>query len=225
MDISRRAERKDALIHRRIQRDLSKQQGLRFKIAETIAEFEGAYRLVHDIYVCEGYMEPQPGGLRVTSSSLQPGAITFIGCEKNKVLLTVTLFSDARQGLPMDSIYKAELDRLRNDKRKIVEVGALAVNSNAQLKFHSSVMMLFKFVLLYAWRHLLVDDMVVVINPKHRSFYEKVLSFRAIGPEKAYDYVRGNPAIALRLDLKWDEKRFLWVKRLADDEERFDKVG
>jgi hypothetical protein len=224
MDMSKRGERKGTLIHRKLQRDLANQQDLRFKIAETVGEFEGAYRLVHDIYVREGYMDAQPGGMRVTPFSLEPGAITFIGCEHNKVLLTVTLFRDASQGLPMDSIYKAELDMLRSSKRKIVEVGALAVESSAQLKFHSSVMMLFKFVLLYVWRQLLVDDMVVVINPKHQSFYERVLSFRPLGPEKAYGSVRGNPAIALRLDLKWDKKRFLWVTRLADDEARLDEV-
>ncbi len=208
MDISKRAEKTRVLIHRKLQKDQSRQKKLRFKIAETISEFEGAYCLVHDLYVQEGYLDPQPGGMRVTSFSLEPGAITFIGCAENDVLLTVTLFTDARLGLPMDSLYKAELDMLRNGNRRIAEVGALAVKSSAKLKFHSPVMQLFKFLLLYVWRHLQVDDLLVVINPKHRKFYEKVLSFRSIGQQKAYDYVRGNPAIALRLDLKWDEKRF-----------------
>lgn len=224
MNISSRVENTGLLICQQLKNDRSRHQKTRFKIAETISEFEGAFRLVHDVYVKEGYMDPQDSGLRVTPFSFLSTNKTFIGCKKNKVILTVTFFGDSSYGLPMDSLYKEELDILRNEGRKIYEVGALAVMAIEKLKFQRIVMTLFKVSLQYAWRHLDVDDLVIVINPKHRSFYEKVFSFRQIGTEKSYDYVKGNPAIALRLDLKWDKKRFLRMNQLSGDEEKLDEV-
>ncbi len=224
MDTEKNDDKAGVLIRRRLLKNQSPYKNIKFKVAETLSEVEGASRLVHDVYVREGYMDPQPGGLRMTAFNFLPGNQTFIGCENHNILLTVTLFSDSQNRLPMDSLYRAELDSLRSEGRVLVEVGALAVKPNAQFTFHSSVMMLFKFALLHVWRNMLVDDLVIVVNPKHRSFYEKVLSFRQIGPERVYEYVKGNPGIALRLDLKWDKKRFSWVDRLAGAERKLDKV-
>ncbi len=224
MEISMRAETTSVLMRPELKENRPRDKASHFKIAETLSEFDGACRLVHDLYVREGYIDPQPGGMRVTPFSLLSATRTFIGCEKNNIFLTVTLFGDSPQGLPMDSLYRSELDMLRKEGRKIAEVGALAVKSTAKLTFRDKVMMLFRIVLQYAWSDMHCDDIVIVINPKHRGFYEKVLSFKQIGGEEAYEYVKGNPAIALRLDLKWDKRRFFWLERLLGGDEKMAKA-
>ena len=67
----------------------------------------------------------------------------------------------------------------------------------------------------YAGKYLCVDDLVITINPKHRWFYEHILLFEQIGEERQYEFVKGAPAIAMRLDLKTAQQRYAAVYMTA----------
>jgi hypothetical protein len=153
-------------------------------------------------------MDPHPTGLRVTEYHRLPDTATFIGKIGDDVVVTMSLIPDSNLGLPMDSEYRSELDTLRIQHRYIAEVGSLASapsfrNTDQNVPMHGN-----KIMHTYASQYLKADDLVITINPKHRYFYEHILLFQQIGEEKQYEFVKGAPAIPMRLDLTTAKRRY-----------------
>ncbi len=121
---------KGPILRKRVWIDESKLDRTTFKIADTVEELESAYRLVHDVYVKEGYMDPHPSKMRITKYNLLSKSTTFVGKHDGRVVLTMSLIPDSEHGLPMDSLFKSELDQMRNRGRYIAEVGNLASDPN-----------------------------------------------------------------------------------------------
>ncbi|GAB4238110.1 MAG: hypothetical protein Kow00121_65050 [Elainellaceae cyanobacterium] len=195
-------------LREKISIDFSKLGQFTFKIAETKSELEQAYRLVHDAYLKEGYIEPHPSGIRVSLMNALPTATTFVALQDGKVVATTSLFPDSDLGLPLDAIYKQEADQLRQMNRRIAEVGTLASAPQVRLADLSIPLGLNKIMYIYASQYLQVDDLVVTINPKHCPFYVDILLFEPIGAVKSYHSVNGNPAVLLKLRLDTAEERF-----------------
>ena len=194
-------------------------EGMVFKIAETREELEEAYRVVHDTYVEEEYMDPHPSKMRIKLMNAHPHTITFIGKKEDHVAITLTVIPDSPLGLPVDDIYKQEVDRLRAMQRSVVEVGSLASHvlyRDHKKNSHMEIITRLKNIALhidmasivYSSHYLNADDMVIAVHPKHKKFYEQVLLFEPFGEEKAYPDVKGNLAVGLRLNLRDVEEKY-----------------
>src|SRR5690349_17311843 len=70
--------------------DISK-EGFTFKLASSADELDQAYRLLHDAYVKEGYMQPHPSGLRCSIFGALPYTSVLIAKYKDEVVSTVSL--------------------------------------------------------------------------------------------------------------------------------------
>jgi hypothetical protein len=193
---------------KKIKIDSNKLNGFVFKIAETQSELEQAFRLVHDVYIQAGYSDPHPSGIRVSLINALPTATTFVGIYNEEVVTTTSIFPDSDLGLPLDAIYKEEIDELRQKNRRIAEVGILASNPKFRFTDCSLPLALTKIMYLYASQSLKLDDLVITVNPKHRHFYTDVLLFEMIGDVKSYKSVNDNPAVLLRLDLNIAREAF-----------------
>lgn len=169
------------------------------KIAETQDEYEQSFRLVHDTYLRMGYLkEPQPHGMLFSVYSLLPETVLFIAKSYLTVISTLTeIFDTEAFGLPMDIIYKPELDSLRAEGRRVVELSALV--TPPKLRWRNLFMLLAQVMYQYSvYRG--VDDLCIAVNPKHVSFYKTILLFEDFGPERHYPRVDA-PAVALRVDM------------------------
>ncbi len=60
----------------------------------------------------------------------------------------------------------------------------------------------------HASANLDLDDLVITIHPRYLWVYEDLLLFEKIGQIGSYGYVNGNPAVAMRLDLRTMEKEY-----------------
>jgi hypothetical protein len=190
------------LIRRNCRIDSNRVDGITFKIADTRDELEAAYRLVHDVYVQEGYADAHESGMRVNLRYALPTTTTFVGIHEGKVVITMTLVGDSPLGLPMDAIFSRELYRLRRQGRFLAEVSALASDPSYRKGTQALALFTNKIMWLYAIRNLKVDDLVIAINPKHRWVYRTLILFEPISSGvKSYHYVKDAPAIAMRLDL------------------------
>jgi len=191
------------LIRRNCRIDPTRVEGIVFKIADTREELEAAYRLVHDVYVQEGYADTHASGLRVNLRYALPTTTTFVGIAEGKVVITMTLVGDSPLGLPMDAIFSRELYRFRREGRFIAEVSALASDPDYRKGTQALALFSNKIMWLYAIRSLKVDDLVIAINPKHRWVYQTLILFEPVSSGvKSYHYVKDAPAIAMRLDLR-----------------------
>lgn len=169
------------------------------KIAETQDEYEQSFRLVHETYLRMGYLkEPQPHGLLFSVYSLLPETVIFVAKSYLTVISTLTeIFDTEPFGLPMDTIYKPELDTLRAQGRRVVELSALV--TPPKLRWRNLFMVLAQVMYQYSvYRG--VDDLCIAVNPKHVSFYKDILLFEDFGPERHYPRVDA-PAVALRVDM------------------------
>lgn len=184
-----------------------------FKPAETFDEYIKSFRLVHDVYVDAGYIEPSSSALRIIPHHSHPDSRVFIGMycngDQDIPIYSLSIFPDSKEdGLPMDLAFKDELDRLRAQGRSLAEAGCLASEPLFRKNDMNIPMLGNRILQLYAREHLDVDDLVITVHPKFQWLYEDILMFEKLGEIKEYAYVKNNPAVAMRLNLRTFEGRY-----------------
>ena len=188
-----------------IQRELEDAAQPTVKMAETPEEIEEALSLVYREYVRLGYISEGHGAkIYATIYHLLPQTSILLCTVQEQIIGTLTQIFDSRIfGLPSDCLYYDELQKLRKSGRKVIEISALATLSGRPKQ--NAFVYLFRAVYEYTklWN---VDDLCIMVNPKHVAFYKAVLLFEQLGPEKYYPRV-GAPAVALRLNLDHIEER------------------
>jgi hypothetical protein len=182
--------------------------GITYKIASCQEEREEAFRLVHDTYVTGGLMDPNAHRMRVTPWHLLPTTDLFVAIHEDEVVYTITLISDDSQGVPMDAIYPNEVDALRAAGIYFAELSCLASRRGyfSPRKMFDIFVRLNGLMIQYA-RYNDLQQVLIAIHPRHARFYQRALGFEQMGGPKAYEAVRGNPAVACvhdfaRLDLQ-----------------------
>jgi len=185
-------------------------ESIEYRVARTRGELEESYRLVYNEYLKRSYVNENDSKLHLSLFNLLPEATTFVALSNNEILATATVIPDTCFGLPMDDLYKPELDTLRQSGNKLCEISMLASNTsifkegtplllNARKMF--LIYYLFKYILDYTIKYLNLDYICIAVNPKHEMTYDNLL-FENLGGLKSYDKVNGAPAIGKCLNLK-----------------------
>ncbi len=177
------------------------------RIASTVDEYVDSMRLVYDGYVGRGILKEHDSKVRMTPYLALPSTAIFVAIEKGQVAGTLSLVKDGPFGLPMQKIYSAEVQSVRDEGRVIAEVGALCV---ANGKRGTGVpFLLYKAMWLAARGLLNVDDLVIAVHPDAADLYCATLQFERIGPVRHYpSLTRSASAVALRLKLRESEQAF-----------------
>ena len=169
---------------------------IRVKIASEREELEDAFRLLATNYRACGYEGQSTGLLRFTPFHVLPSTVTLVAKHEDRVVATLSVVPDTELcGLPMESVYGAEIDGLRREGRHLAEATSLA---DQDLGIHEFVRVFKTLIKVGIQYHLRQggDSWVIAVNPKHRGFYQKVLGFVPLGPRRAYPSVQGHPAEA-----------------------------
>ncbi len=187
--------------------------GIVFSTAITPEDYLASFNLVYRVFVRTGFVQPGPTPFRLAPQHCNEDSRIFIGfhteADEEKLIYSISLFPDSLEnGLPMDMVFKKELDLLRSQGRFLVEAGHLAADPSCKMNNMTIPMLGNKIMHQYASRHLHADDIVITIHPKYRWIYEDFLLFEKIGEIDAYDYANGNPALAMRLDLRTAEWKY-----------------
>ena len=167
-------------------------------ICNTDKDKKDALLLIKKEYSKQGYINSF-----VPKIDMPKNSVTFLAKHVNRIIGTISVTIDSNSGLPIDEIYKKEIDKLRAQNRKIVEVGRFATDREflSKEKYNNLllVMSLFKLVFHYCiYRN--IDNICISINPKHNLFY-KSMFFSDIGGLKSCPTVNNAPAIAKTLDI------------------------
>jgi len=187
-----------------------------YSLVKTKKELKEAANLVCREYVKAGYIDISDlnSKKKILFYNHLPSSTIFTAKLHNKIIGTVSVIADSKLGLPMDEIYKKELDKLRNQNKKIAEISQLAAdketflkkcNSEGQIKQMFLFLPLFKLVFHYSI-YKKFNNLCIAVNPKHSSFY-KYLLFKDIGKLKHYPSVNNAPALAKTLYLDELETR------------------
>jgi hypothetical protein len=184
-----------------------------FRTALTPQDYLASFNLVYRVFVRTGFAQPGPTPFRLAPQHCNADSRIFIGfhteSDEEKLIYSISIFPDsAENGLPMDMVFKKELDLLRSQGRFLVEAGHLAADPSYKMNDMTIPMLGNKILYQYASRHLDADDIVITVHPKYRWFYEDFLLFEKIGEIGAYDYANGNPALAMRLNVRTMREKY-----------------
>jgi N-acyl amino acid synthase FeeM len=174
---------------------------LDFGLATDRHTLSQAFRLQHDQYVAQGYMDAHPSGWRLSIHHALPSTRVFVALDNDRVVATMAVIIDSRLGLPMAEIYADELRELRGLRRQLAEVSGLAVHPDFHKSGLAILVRLIRTVLLYSIEMATLGGLCIAVNPHHEAFYRKGFGFKPIGGLKQYGKVNGAPALALHLDL------------------------
>jgi hypothetical protein len=172
------------------------------RLANTEARQESASYLIQRRYAWRGYSVGK-------HAARAPSRITIAAHDSNGIVATVTVGLDTDDGLFIDGIYCEEANRLRQQGRRVAEVTKLAVENNS----HSKPLLaaLFHIAYICARRIHRCTDMLIEVNPRHESFYRRMLGFEPFG-EMRSDPRIGAPALLLRMCLERGERE---IERLG----------
>jgi hypothetical protein len=166
------------------------------KIASEWSELEQAFELLAGNYRARGYEDQTDKPFRFTLFHALPDTVTLVAVDEQRVLATLTLVPDSDVlGLPMESIYGAEVAQLRQSGRRPAEAIGLADTDLTIREFVQVFKALIKLAMQYHARRG-GDSWIIAVNPRHSSFYQKVLGFTPLGPQRSYPAVRNHPAEA-----------------------------
>ncbi|NJL30914.1 MAG: hypothetical protein HC898_04395 [Phycisphaerales bacterium] len=141
-----------------------------------LMELKHAYHLVHDTFVHQGYILPNPSGMRLRSYEAVPETATFVARAAGQIVGVIGLvFDSPDMGLPSDDVFGDEINQLRRQGRKVAEVTNLAVSPD--FRATRAFMELSRAIWAYAASHG-VDDLFISISAGHSLFFETVLGFR-----------------------------------------------
>ena len=159
-------------------------------------------QLIKELYEWRGYQ----------SDALQdghPGRKTFLATSGAQSLGTLSIKLDSEVGLTADGLYKPEIDLFRRQGFRVCEMGKLAI---AQTEDSRDVVATL-FNMAYIYTHVLnrSTHTFIEVNPRHVSFYRRLLGFEVAAEERFCSRVSA-PAILLRLDLAHAERQ---IEKLA----------
>ena len=190
-------------------------QGARIARAATLEDLRKAYKLVHDVYLGTGFIDPEPAGMRLRIFETTSDTATFIAKINGRVVGVLSVVGDSPElGLPSDLAFKAELDVLRGTGAKLCEVTNQAIADDFRKSSLSTEL------IRCAVAHGIsvgYNQAVATVSPSHNGFYE-MLNFHPFGSERSYSGKIHDPVVALRMDV--DQYRRP-VSPSADETERF----
>ncbi len=169
-------------------------QEFRIRLANTEERRDSANILINKMYSWRGY-----GSAGINENN--PNRITLIASgADSEVIGTLTVGLDSTMGLFADEMYHEELEALRRQGCKICEYNKLAVDP--KIKSKRILSSLFHIAYLYPYGVFGHTDGVLEVNPRHVKFYERMLGFTQIGPERICPRVHA-PGVLLRTNFAY----------------------
>jgi len=158
-----------------------------------------AFALVHDRYLQLGYMEQHESGMRYSLLNLLPQSTTFVVEESTRISGTLSVVVDSPAGLPGSKEFGGEFDKLRGQGKLIAEATMFACREESAKNFDVSLQLM---TVAFKWCiEIGIDELCMIVNPRHVGFYEKVLGFRRMGDVQPMGHVEGNAGIMLCCDV------------------------
>lgn len=166
------------------------QDKFKIRFASTPERRESASLLVKRMYAWRGYATED------AVQTAEANRITLVASLHEQVIGTLTIGFDSPAGLLADQMYKAEVDALRAQGRRVGEFIKLAADRD----IHSMRVLAALFHLAYIYGRNIhqYTDAVIEVNPRHVGFYRKILGFEQIGPERMCPRAKA-PAVLLSL--------------------------
>ena len=128
--------------------------------------------------------------------------MTLIASDGDTTIGTMSVGFDGPGGLLVEDLFPAEVNALRAAGCRVCEFTKLAVD--VALSSKRVLASLFHVAYIFAYRVMKFDRLLIEINPRHVKYYERILGFKAIGPQRINQRVNA-PAVLMCLDFAHTE--------------------
>ncbi|OYP33032.1 N-acyl amino acid synthase FeeM domain-containing protein [Rhodopirellula sp. MGV] len=172
--------------------------GLRYQIANERNELHDAFALIYQSYLHAGLVQNNDNGIRLTPYHLLDSTEVFVTKLEDTVVSTISLIGDGKLGLPLESIYRHNVQIIRRRGLKMAEIGSLADRRDSPVRFIETFAGMGRLLAQVAMSRG-YDGLVAATHPKHARLYSRILPFEQIGCEATCPYANGNPAVMLAL--------------------------
>ncbi|MEX0775771.1 MAG: hypothetical protein WD042_08680 [Phycisphaeraceae bacterium] len=177
-----------------------KSTGLSFQVAGSLEEVIDAWRLVYHAYRRIDIIPANPFEVHTVRQAARGSSAVVLGLLGPQVISTLTCMLDGQQGLPLDLVYRKELEALRQRGRRLCEIGLFADRREHLARSLVSLFGLMRIGIYYAVATG-CDDIVIGVHPHHAPFYRRALAFELIGELDTHPTVCDAPVVLLRMDL------------------------
>jgi hypothetical protein len=176
---------------------IASEQKYKFRMVNSQSRRRATSLLVEERYAWRGYTVEGNG------STAEPSMITVAADCGGNTVATITLYFDSQRGLPADQNFSPELDALRARGAKLVEPSRLAIGIDVPRRVFASMM---HIAHICVYRLHGATDMVIEVNPRHVTFYKKMLGFHSLADERQCSRVNA-PAVLLQLECQSMEEK------------------
>lgn len=175
-------------------------QSLSIRAAGSASQRESASLLINKRYAWRGY---QCNGVPDHQTS---DCVTLIASEQEETVGTITIGFDGPQGMLADDLFADITDGARAAGREVCEFTKLAMESGT--KSMQALASMFHVAHILARRVRGADELFIEVNPRHVRYYQRMLGFKVVGPERLNLRVNA-PAVLLSLDLAWAHEQIV----------------
>ena len=162
---------------------------MKLKVAKSLDEIIEGWRLVYHQYVAAMLIEVNPFSIFTFPEYISRNVAVILGETDEKSTCTISAVLDSKQGLPLDNYFKKELDVLRSEKKKLIEIGLLASTSESEMGNPFQTIELLSSVARFgAFSN--YHDYVIGVHPRRAEFFKKIFGFNSIGESKVYHRLR-----------------------------------
>lgn len=173
-------------------------KGCTIERACTADDLRQAYRLVHDVYLEQGFITPDPCRMRLRIFETTPETATFVAKVDGNVVAVLSVVEDSPElGLPSDGAFKDELDTLRRAGKRLCEATNQVVAEEYRKSAVPTELMRCAVALFLTEGY---DEAIAAVSPSHTGFYD-LLGFRMVGSQRSYTQELDDPVIALSMDI------------------------
>ena len=175
--------------------------GLTFRPASSLQEVVEAWTLVYRSYLRSGLVRTNRWKLHTVPHAIQSHSVVICGHIQGLAVSTLSAYFDQRggMGLPADEIYPNEVRALRDEGRRLMEIGLFADRREHIQRSVEALLELMRHVC-YFGANFGATDGLIRVQPRHAPFYTRLLGFDQIGAEKPHPTVEGRATVLLHLD-------------------------
>ena len=167
---------------------------MKLKVATTFYEMMEGWRLVYKQYLKSALIDANPFSIFTYPEYISQNSAVILGKSGKNSVCSVSAVLDSKDGLPLDAYFHTELNALRNQNKKLIEIGLLANVSERAGPFYIIELLssIARFGV-YSNFH----DYVIGVHPRRASFYKNLFGLQQIGEPRKYHQLHEAEVILL----------------------------
>lgn len=172
---------------------------LTIKVANTLEEREEVFKLTYKIYRQKGFAKEREDERLIFPYDTHPETVILVVKDENDLIVgSTTLVFNKNGQIPAEKMYKQEINALKKDEKYSTEFCRLVVHPEYR-NAKDILLLLFNYAAIYIYHVKQYSCITIEVNPKHKAYYKRLLSFDEIGTEKECPHVENAPSVLLCL--------------------------